>query len=269
MIIYAGLPALDYPHVLVAFSGSARPSKKIAQLEGVSSLFVDSGAYSAWSIGKQLDVRDYAAWARHVVPRFAEVHVASLDVIPGVKGKTPTREQFAEAVHGSLTNGNMLRAAGLKVCEAYHFGEPIEHLHTLIERRQEGELLCLGGLVGRSQPEIIAFCDGVFHELMRQGKKRDGSAVIPPVHAFGLTRFRMMRRYPWYSCDSTTNHAPRRYGQRLTREGTEVWIEKDRPERRQSGELVDYEARRILGMWRKIETDMSETWERRGIRFAP
>lgn len=261
MNIYAGLPAPGYPHVLVAFSGTSKVTKRIAELDGVTSLFIDSGAYSAWSIGKTLDVRDYAAWARHVASRVPEAHIASLDVIPGVKGTTPTSAEFARAMRDSLTHGNMLRAAGLKVSEAYHFGEPIEHLHHLVERRQPGELLCLGGLVGRKQPDILAFCDGVFHELLKLPE-------LPPVHGFGLTRFRMMRRYPWYSCDSTTNHAPRRYGQKLTREGTEVWIEKDRPERRQSMALVDYHAQEILRKWATIERETTDTWERRGVVFA-
>lgn len=262
MIIYAGLPAPNYPHVLVAFSGSARPTAKVANLEGVESLFVDSGAYSAWSIGKQLDVRDYAVWARHVASRFPDVHIASLDVIPGVKGKTPTWMQQFNAMQNSVVHGNILRSAGLKVCETYHYGEPTEHLHRLLERRQPGELLCLGGLVGRPAAAMEAWLDGVFHILTT-------FPLMPPVHGFGLTRFRMMRKYPWFSCDSTTNHAPRRYGQKLTREGTEVWIEKGNPTRRQSGELVDYHSLRILEKWKRIEREMTDAWERRGVVFAP
>lgn len=269
MIIYAGVPGgrqsiqfrtADYRHALIPFGTSPG---LLSNLPPIEELFIDSGAYSAWSRGKVIDTRDYAAWVRPFLERYPSVKVASLDVIPGVKGTRPSARQISDAIAQSLENGDLLRDAGLLVSEAYHFGEPASHLALLVSRRRPGELLCIGGLVGRKEPERRVFLDGVFHELMQL-------AELPPVHGFGLTSHSLMVRYPWFSVDSTSNLAGHKFGRKLRHgAGLRMHQEPDPSKRRPGSPAMLYESARILQRWKLIEESMTLAWERRGVVFAP
>jgi len=83
-----------------------------------------------------------------------------------------------------------------------HFGTDTKWVQKYMD---EGyKYLALGGLakvaVTLPQDHILKWIDNVF-EVICDNKKR-----IPKikVHGFGVTSFRIMRRYPWYSVDSTS-----------------------------------------------------------------
>ena len=114
-----------------------------------------------------------------------------------------------------------MRAAGLRIMEVFHVYEDIEHLDLLLDRRQPGEGIALGGMVGRSLALKRAFCDQAFsHVRDRLG----GWDKIPPIHGLGIaprhgSKEAIAWRYPWASIDSTSWLNPSKYGEVISRSG--------------------------------------------------
>ena len=58
-------------------------------------VFLDSGAYSAWTSKQTIPLKDYIEFVREVEP-YVQTY-ANLDVIPGSIGRPRTNEEVAES----------------------------------------------------------------------------------------------------------------------------------------------------------------------------
>lgn len=147
-------------------------------------LFIDSGAFSAWSMNVTIDIQKYIDFIKEH-ERYISVY-ANLDVIGD-----------AEA---TLRNQRLMEEAGLSPLPCFHVGEDFKYLEYYV---QNYDYIALGGLVGKREVDLgrkAAWLDKCFSEFICD------SAGIPKVkvHGFGLTSLRFMVRYPWYSVDSTS-----------------------------------------------------------------
>ena len=145
-------------------------------------LFVDSGAPTVQSKGVTISVREYAAWVQRWGPLVGTV--ANLDVIGD-----------AEA---SLANQKALEALGIKPIPVYHAGEPWEYLERYID---EYPYIALGGMM-RDAARLKPW-------LVRCFRLAEGRAVY---HGFGMTRWPIIRDFPFYSLDSSSWMSGYRYG---------------------------------------------------------
>src|SRR5205807_768623 len=86
-------------HFLCAFSAAgARQNAKYFCTQTHRRVFVDSGAYSAWTKGKPIKLGEYIAFCKQIMDMAkCPVVFAALDVIPGVKGREPTRLEIQKA----------------------------------------------------------------------------------------------------------------------------------------------------------------------------
>jgi len=155
-------------------------------------IFLDSGAFSMFTQGIKIDLKVYADY----IKAHADViHVASnLDEIG------QHREQ------DSYNNQRALERYGVKV-------QPVHHARDddkwLLKYMAEGyDYIFLGGMVAESTKYLRGWLDHVWHKYLTN---KDGSAKIK-VHGFGLTTVELMRRYPWYSVDSTSWVITGRFG---------------------------------------------------------
>ena len=144
-------------------------------------LFLDSGAFSAWSQGVDIDIQDYIAFIKQH-EKLLSVY-AVLDVIGDAEG--------------TLRNQRIMEDAGLAPLPCFHFGEPCKYLEQYV---QDYDYMAIGGLAkmgGRA--EMFQFLDKAFDIIC-------DSKGIPQikVHGFAVTNLRAMKRYPWYSVDSTS-----------------------------------------------------------------
>ena len=143
-------------------------------------LFLDSGAFSAWSQKIEINIQDYITFIKEhedVIDVYA-----NLDVI-GSAEKTWKNQQTMEK-------------AGLNPIPVFHFGEDEEmYLKPLITKYNR---IGIGGMV--KSGDLKSFLDRIFARYICDS---DG---IPKtkVHGFGLTSLNLMLRYPWYSVDSTS-----------------------------------------------------------------
>jgi hypothetical protein len=144
-------------------------------------LFLDSGAFSAFTKGVVIDIQEYIAFIKENL-EVIEVY-ANLDVIGDPKA--------------TLDNQQIMEAAGLKPLPCFHYGEPAEYLEYYLDVY---DYVALGGMVPISTSDLMDWLDRIFAEHIC------GADGLPKnkIHGFGLTSLKLMLRYPWYSVDSTS-----------------------------------------------------------------
>jgi hypothetical protein len=170
-------------------------------------LIFDSGAFSAWSAGKVINISEYADWALEKQKGFKRVVCVNLDVIPGEMGRTSTAAERKEGMARSLKNADYLRSRGLDVMEVFHQDEPKEFLDLLISRQTEK------GVLGISPRNDVAVGSKLQwqatllkHLYSTRGKN------FPRTHGLAVTSYDMLANFPYYSADSSTWSSPFRFG---------------------------------------------------------
>ena len=154
-------------------------------------LLIDSGAFSAWTQGKEINLDDYIEFClQHIDIADA---VVNLDVISKDRFSMGTKES-AEL---TLRNQKIMEQAGLSPLPVFHIGEPFEYLEYYINHY---DYIGLGGMVGKSKQTLSSWLDVVFERYICDER---GYPKVK-VHGFGLTSVSLMVKYPWYSVDSTT-----------------------------------------------------------------
>lgn len=181
-------------------------------------LLLDSGAYSAWTSRKEVDLDEYCIFIRDNIDHIDAY--AALDVIPGVKGRTPTPEEVEESASKGWDNLLYMRDVwGLDPIPVLHQGESFKWLDRMLEAG------C--GYIGLS-PRIMnptpikqQWLDSVWKRLV----DADGRAIVK-THGFGMNALPLLFRYPWYTVDASTWVKRAMYGKVLmphTNKHTGAW----------------------------------------------
>lgn len=166
-------------------------------------LFIDSGAFSAWTKGKQIDVDEYIDFINKNSD-YIEV-AASVDKIPGEArtSNVASEKDVAEAAKATWENFLYMRSKITnkdKLLYTFHTGEPWEFLRQALEYEDEaGKIayIAFGGLVGKNKDIQKAFIEKCFNII------KNSSNPNIKVHGFGLTRLGYLEQYPFTSADST------------------------------------------------------------------
>lgn len=154
------------------------------------SIFLDSGAFSAWSQGITIDIDEYIA--------FIKEHANYLDVYAVLDSIGDPELTFK--------NQEYMESKGLAPLPCFHYGEDIKYLERYIERGHD--YIAFGGMVPISTPELMTWLDPIFKDYICD---KDGIPTIK-VHGFGITALPLLLRYPWYSVDSTSWVMTGRFG---------------------------------------------------------
>lgn len=158
-----------------AFNTICRLSKRDPEYK----IFLDSGAYSAFTQGAEIDLDAYIVFIKKY-ERFLSIY-ANLDVIGDE--------------HATLQNQQKMEEAGLSPIPTYHQGEPLSVLREFVKNY---EYIALGGMVGLSPVTAKLHLDKCFDIICdNHGNPKT------KVHGFGITSYSLLMRYPWYSTDST------------------------------------------------------------------
>lgn len=169
-------------------------------------LFLDSGAYSAWSRGVSISLEEYAQFILDRPGVFSVV--ANLDVIPGSWGVVPSQQEIDESAGKGWENyyalKKLLAPTGLVPMHIYHQGEDIKWLKKLME---ESGYFGVSPGNDRTTVEKIQWLDEVFDYLCD-----DLGRPMFKAHGFGVTALEILYRFPWYSVDSTSWILTGRFG---------------------------------------------------------
>lgn len=155
---------------------------KEANMNKPIKIFLDSGAYSAWTQNIKIDIKDYIEFIKKYKDHL-EVY-AVLDSIGDPKA--------------TFANQMLMERAGLTPLPCFHYGEDVKWLQKYLDRGHD--YIALGGMVPIPNKELYQWLDFLFTDLLTNA---DGIPKVK-VHGFGMTSFDLMLRYPWYSVDSTS-----------------------------------------------------------------
>jgi hypothetical protein len=134
---------------------------------------LDSGAFTAWTLGQQVDLSEYT--------RTCLLRMATDPTLTEIIGLDAIGDHAA-----TMRNCEVMRMAGVKAIPTVHFGASSAEVLDLAGY----EKIAIGGLVGRSAQQKRAFCDLVF------------SALWPArIHALGVFSEALLSAYPFHSAD--------------------------------------------------------------------
>lgn len=147
-------------------------------------LFLDSGAYSAFTKGVEIEIADYI---RFIKDHDVELY-ANLDDIKSWK-KTAKNQQIMERV-------------GLEPLPAWHMLEPFD---VLEQYAKDYEYVAIGFGRSKSAKDRGATASSIFEHF-----------PDTKFHMFAITQPKLMIDYPFYSVDSTTWLNSGKYGALIT-----------------------------------------------------
>lgn len=146
----------------------------------INDFFLDSGAFSAWSKKKVIDIDKYA--------EFIKKYQNQLDVYANLDDITNPDKTWENQLY--------LESLGLNPLPVYHYGEDDSILMQLIEKY---DYIAFGGMVPISTEKLLPWLNDKFHYICdSEGKPQT------KVHGFGMTTKLLIEKFPWYSVDSTS-----------------------------------------------------------------
>ncbi len=155
-------------------------------------LALDSGAFSAHTQNKSIDIGSYIEYIKRNEKQL-EVYF-NLDVL-GDCSK-------------SYTNWIHMRSQGLCPVPVFHITEEPRDLRFLERYLKMTDYIAIGAIANMSTNKRMESLDRFWEEHLTDS---DGMPIAK-VHGFGLTSIRVMKKYPWYSVDSTSWVMFGRYG---------------------------------------------------------
>lgn len=184
-------------NILVSFAYQ-EPFKSIKLLKRHEcDLLLDSGAFTAWSKGKAVDIDEYIEFIKKTRSQYPhKIEYVNLDVIPGTIGKKPTSEDVEEAALKGYENLLYMQSKGLNPIHVFHQGEHFDWLKKMCDKCD---------YIGISP--CNDYSDKVKTEWLQQAfdyLKRIGKIGKVKTHAFGMTSTDLLKRFPFSSADSSS-----------------------------------------------------------------
>lgn len=154
---------------------------------------LDSGAFTAWSVGKNIDLNTYCATCNEMLERYGDCFewtFVALDKIPGKRGAEPSPDELKQAATETLRNyEHMLKVVHGNIKPVFHLGDP----DYLIDAYKAAPYIGLGA------------SQNIPYEQRRQWVARtSGLFANKKLHGLAMTGTRMLRTAPWHSVDSAS-----------------------------------------------------------------
>lgn len=165
-------------------------------------LFIDSGAFSAHTLNKTVDVDEYIDYL-NVVDDYVYCF-AQVDHIPGKFRQPKTPQQLAEAPELSWQNYLYMKdrvKSKHKLLPIFHQGEDYKWLKNMLDYTDnDGHIQYIGispanDLTTQRKKVFINNCFDIISKSSNPNVK---------THAFGMTSLDVLEMYPFYSADSTS-----------------------------------------------------------------
>jgi len=151
-------------------------------------IFLDSGAFSAYTKGIHINIKDYCDYIirnKDIILEDDGVLVAS--VLDAIGDPLQT-----------WRNQRIMERLGAKPLPCYHFADGDERF--LEEYVSKYDYITLGGMAVTSMGPLKIWLDRIWDKYLVDGAGRPKVKV----HGFGLLSERMFKIYPWYSTDSAS-----------------------------------------------------------------
>jgi hypothetical protein len=190
-----------------------------AMREDAVHVFLDSGAFSAHTLGVELSVKEYCEYIQRntdIIRVEDGIQIAS--VLDGIGDPLQTYRNQLE-----------MEARGVRPLPCFHAGEDERYLEWYI---QNYEYITLGGLVGSSTKQLMVWLDRIWGRYLVDGSGRPRIKV----HGFGITSIPIMEAYPWWSCDSSSWIQSAAFGGIVTPQWGPISVSEQSPSRHDAGQ---------------------------------
>lgn len=208
------------PHVLESWHYVGSQRYVDVMREQGAQIFLDSGAFSAHTLGVKMDINAYCDYIKRNMDILRkEDGVVMASVLDGIGDALQT-----------YRNQLYMESQGAKPLPCFHFGEDPRYLEHYVANY---EYITIGGLVRRTAEDQRVWLDRIW-PLMLDGSGRPKLKI----HAFGMTAVWLMERYPWYSVDSSSWIQSAAFGSIYTSEYGPIAVSENSPARHDNGRHI-------------------------------
>jgi len=165
-------------------------------------LFIDSGAYTAYTRNAVLDVDEYINYVNGIDEHLTIF--AQVDKIPGQHGKPKTIQEITEAPQLSWENYLYMRDrvnSPDKLLPIFHRRENWQYLEQMLETTFDGKHIPYIGIAATTD-STTQEKEKWFHKVFEIIRKSSNPNV--KTHAFGMTSLKLLESFPFTSADSTS-----------------------------------------------------------------
>jgi len=209
----------EIPHILESYHYVGKQRYVDDMRRDGAKVFLDSGAFSAYTLGVELSVEEYCAYIlRNQDIVRVEDGVLMASVLDGIGDPLQTWRNQLE-----------MEMRGVKPLPCFHAGEDEKYLEWYVANY---EYITLGGMVGSSTKQLCIWLDRIWDRYLTDGA---GNPKIK-VHGFGITAIPIMERYPWYSCDSSSWIQSAAFGSIITPQHGPISVSEKSPARHDAGQ---------------------------------
>lgn len=245
----------QYPHLLESYHYVHKPQFVEAMRSRGDKVFIDSGAFSAYTLGVIIDIEEYCKYIQTNIDIIREEDgVALASVLDGIGDPLLTYQ-----------NQKRMEQLGVTPLPCFHAGEDERYLEYYLDNYP---YLTLGGMVGSSTKQLIIWLDRMWSNYIidEQGRPRK------KIHAFGITSVEIMKRYPWHSVDSSSWVQSAAFGTIITPDFGTLQVSEKSPSRHTWGQhlttLTPIEQEQLRAMLREQGFDydrLSKVYESRAV----
>jgi hypothetical protein len=172
----------EIPHILESWHYVGKQSFVDHMRANHAQIFLDSGAFSAYTLGVTLSVEEYCAYIqRNMDILRKENGVVMASVLDGIGDPLQTWRNQLE-----------MEMRGCRPLPCFHAGEDERYLEHYVRNY---EYITLGGMVGSSTKALSVWLDRIWDRYLVDGSGHPRLRV----HGFGITAIPLMERYPWFS----------------------------------------------------------------------
>lgn len=161
---------------------------KKSNQDTTNKLFIDCGAYTAFTQGVTIDIDNYIQYINNIID-YIDIF-ASLDIIGGGDVQGSDKKSYENYLYLKEHCKDKH-----KLLPTYHQGDDIQYLYKYLQD-DDIDYIALGGLVGSTKSILDNFFQTCYKVIQK---------VRPniKVHAFGMTSKPLLKSYPFKSADST------------------------------------------------------------------
>ncbi|HWV46439.1 MAG TPA: hypothetical protein VN039_10555 [Nitrospira sp.] len=211
----------EIPHILESWHYVGK-QKFVDEMRADSAqIFLDSGAFSAYTLGVTLSVEEYCNYIQRnsdIIRKEDGVVMAS--VLDGIGDPLQTYRNQLE-----------MEARGVRPLPCFHSGEDSRYLDYYVANYP---YITLGGMVGASTEQLMRWLDRIWDKHLVDGAGKPKLRV----HGFGITSIPLMERYPWYSCDSSSWIQSAAFGSIVSPHHGPLNVSEKSPSRHDAGQHV-------------------------------
>lgn len=211
----------NIPHILESYHYVGKQKAVDAMRDNQAQVFIDSGAFSAYTLGVDIDIVTYCEYIKRNIDIIRkEDGVIMASVLDGIGDPLKT-----------YRNQLTMEALGAKPLPCFHAGEDERYLEWYV---QNYDYITLGGMVGASTKALCVWLDRMWDRYLVDGSGRPRLKV----HGFGVTAIPIMERYPWYSVDSSSWIQSAAFGSIITPEHGPMSVSEKSPSRHDAGQHI-------------------------------